>query len=53
MNIDVFNLTNEKLDKELSSLKEFLINVSKDEELGDVIFNVLYVEELCSFDIDL
>ena len=44
MNIDVFNLTNEKIDKELKELKEFLINVAKDENLGNVIFNVIIVD---------
>jgi len=44
MDIEVFNLTDENLDDELSKLKEFLINVSKDEKLGNVIFNVIIVD---------
>ena len=44
MNIEVFNLTEEKLDKELSELKDFLIKVAEDEKLGDVIFNVIIVD---------
>ena len=44
MDIEVFNLTEENLDDELSKLKEFLINVSKDEKLGNVIFNVIIVD---------
>jgi probable rRNA maturation factor len=44
MDIEVFNLTEENLDDELSKLKEFIINVSKDEKLGNVIFNVIIVD---------
>ena len=44
MEIEVFNLTKEDLDKELKELKEFLINVAKDEKLGKVIFNVIIVD---------
>ncbi len=44
MEIEVFNLTDEDLDKELKELKEFLINVAKDENLGNVIFNVIIVD---------
>ncbi len=44
MDIEVFNLTEENLDDELSKLKEFLINVSKDEKLGNVICNVIIVD---------
>ncbi len=43
MEIEVFNLTDEKID-ELDKLKEFLINVSNDEKLGNVIFNVIIVD---------
>ena len=43
MEIEVFNLTDEKID-ELDNLKEFLINVSKDENLVNVIFNVIIVD---------
>ena len=44
MEIEVFNLTNENLEKELEELKKFLVNVSKDEKLGNVIFNVIIVD---------
>ena len=44
MEIEVFNLTEEKLDNELNELKEFLINVCKDEKLDNVIFNVIIVD---------
>ena len=44
MEIEVFNLTDENLEKDLDELKKFLINVSKDEKLGNVIFNVIIVD---------
>ena len=44
MEIEVFNLTEEDLDKELKELKEFLIKVAEDEKLGNVIFNVIIVD---------
>ena len=44
MEIEVFNLTDEGLEKDLNELKEFLVNVSKDEKLGNVIFNVIIVD---------
>ena len=44
MEIEVFNLTDENLDKELKELKEFLIKVAEDEKLGNVIFNVIIVD---------
>ena len=44
MEIEVFNLTDEDLDKELKELKEFLIKVAEDEKLGNVIFNVIIVD---------
>ncbi len=44
MEIEVFNLTDEDLEKDLTELKEFLVNVSKDEKLGNVIFNVIIVD---------
>lgn len=44
MEIEVFNLTDEDLEKDLNELKEFLVNVSKDEKLGNVIFNVIIVD---------
>ena len=44
MEIEVFNLTKENLEKELEELKEFLINVCHDEKLDNVIFNVIIVD---------
>jgi len=44
MEIEVFNLTNEDLEKDLNELKKFLINVATDEKLGNVIFNVIIVD---------
>ena len=44
MEIEVFNLTDEDLENDLNELKEFLVNVSKDEKLGNVIFNVIIVD---------
>ena len=44
MEIEVFNLTDEDLEKDLNELKENLVNVSKDEKLGNVIFNVIIVD---------
>ena len=44
MEIEVFNLTEEKLDNELDELKKFLINVCKDENLNNVLFNVIIVD---------
>ena len=44
MEIEVFNETKEKLDDILKELKEFLINVAKDEKLDNVIFNVIIVD---------
>ena len=44
MEIEVFNLTDEDLENDLTELKDFLVNVSKDEKLGNVIFNVIIVD---------
>ena len=44
MEIEVFNLTDEDLEKDLKELKEFLIKVAEDEKLGNVIFNVIIVD---------
>ena len=44
MEIEVFNLTEEDLEEDLNELKKFLINVAKDEKLGNVIFNVIIVD---------
>ena len=41
MEIEIFNETNEDLEKELSELKELLMNVSKDEGLDNILFNVI------------
>lgn len=43
MNIEIFNKTNEKIEKELDDLKQLLENVCKDEKLGDGEFNVIIV----------
>ncbi len=43
MNIEIFNKTDEDLEKELTELKELLENVCKDEKLGDGEFNVIIV----------
>ncbi len=44
MNIEVFNETDEALDKELKELKELLVRVVEKENLGDVLFNVIIVD---------
>ena len=43
MYIDVINLLDEEID-ELTSLREFLYNVCKDEKLDNVMFNVIIVD---------
>lgn len=43
MNIEVFNETNDSLDKELNELKELLQNICKDEKLGNGEFNIIIV----------
>jgi probable rRNA maturation factor len=43
MNIEVINLLDEKID-ELDNLKDFLYKVCEDEKLGNVIFNVIIVD---------
>ncbi len=43
MEIEVFNETGEKLDKELEELKELLINIAHDENLDNIIYNVIIV----------
>lgn len=45
MNIEVFNETDESLEKELDELKDLLNNISKDENLGDGEFNIIIVNE--------
>ncbi len=44
MEIEVFNETDEKLEKELQDLKELLINVAHDEDLDNILFNVIIVD---------
>lgn len=44
MEIEVFNQTDEDLEKELSELKEFLYKVAKDEKLDNIIYNVIMVD---------
>ena len=43
MEIEVFNETLEELE-ELSQLKEFLLQVAKDEKLDNIIYNVIIVD---------
>ena len=44
MEIDVFNESGCDIDEELNLLKEFLINVAKDEKLDNIIYNVIIVD---------
>ena len=44
MEIEIFNETNEDLEKELEELKTLLINVSKDEGLDNILFNVIIID---------
>ena len=44
MDIEVFNETKEDLKDILKELKEFLVNVAKDEKLENVIFSVIIVD---------
>ena len=44
MEIEIFNETNEDLEKELTELKELLMNVSKDEGLDNILFNVIIID---------
>ncbi len=44
MEIGVFNQTSQNLDKELQELQELLTNISHDEKLNNVIFNVIIVD---------
>lgn len=44
MEIEVFNQTDEDLEKELSELKDFLYKVAKDEKLDNIIYNVIMVD---------
>ena len=44
MNIEVFNETEENLEKEVNELKNLLENICKDESLGDGEFNIIIVD---------
>lgn len=44
MEIGIFNQTNEKLDKELDELKDMLSDFCKREGLGNVIFNIIIID---------
>jgi len=44
MEIGIFNQTDEKLDDELLELKKLLENISKDEGLDNILFNVIIVD---------
>lgn len=44
MEIEIFNETEEKLDKELKELKDLLMNVAHDEGLENIIFNVIIID---------
>jgi len=44
MEIGTFNQTNEKLDKELDELKDMLSDFCKREDLGNVIFNIIIID---------
>ena len=45
MEVEIFNETEEKLEKELNELKELLEDFCKREELNNVIFNIIIVNE--------
>ena len=44
MEIGIFNQTNEKLDKELDELQDMLSDFCKREDLGNVIFNIIIID---------
>lgn len=44
MEIEIFNETTEDLSKELEELKTLLFNVSKDEGLDNILFNVIIID---------
>ena len=44
MEIEIFNETEEKLDKELEELKVLLENAAKDEGLDNILFNVIIID---------
>ena len=43
MEIEVFNETEENLTEECENLKEFLVQVAKDEKLDNIIYNVIII----------
>ena len=45
MNIEIFNETNEELEKELTELKDILSDYCNREKLDNVIFNIIIVDE--------
>ena len=42
--IEVFNQTEEDLEKELKELKELLVNIANDEGLDNILFNVIIID---------
>ena len=44
MEIEIFNETEENLDKELTELKNLLANIAKDEGLDNILFNVIIID---------
>lgn len=44
MEIGIFNQTDEKLDKELDELKDMLSDFCKREDFGNVIFNIIIID---------
>lgn len=44
MEIEIFNETEENLEKELTELKELLVNVATDEGLENILFNVIIID---------
>ena len=45
MEIEVFNETEENLTEECEKLKEFLVQVAKDEKLDNIIYNVIIIND--------
>jgi len=44
MEIEIFNQTEEDLEKELKELKELLVNIANDEGLDNILFNVIIID---------
>ncbi len=44
MELEIFNETEENLEKELDELKTLLVNVAKDEGLENILFNVIIID---------